>query len=119
MYTIPFQTTAWKDLPQTMHPGETGVARWQTKRYGDLRIRLVNYSANYKADHWCTLGHILLCLEGELTTEIQNGEPVVLTAGMSYEVSDNLSSHRSSTANGATLFIVDGGFLREEKNTNG
>jgi hypothetical protein len=112
MYSIPFQTTTWKDLPKTTHAGETGIATWQTKVYGDLRIRLVHYSANYKADHWCTLGHILYCLEGEMTTELQNGNTVVLSAGMSYEVSDNLSSHRSSTVKGATLFIVDGGFLR-------
>ena len=86
--------------------------------YGDLRIRLVQYSPNYKADHWCMLGHILFCLEGELITELRDGSSFMLKSGMSYQVSDDLSSHRSSTAKGATLFIVDGGFLRGEKNNN-
>ena len=112
MYNIPFHITSWKDLPETTHPGETGVATWRTKKYGDLRIRQVRYSENYKADHWCQLGHILYCLEGELVTEMENGQKFTLKEGMSYEVSDNLSSHKSSTAKGATLFIVDGGFLK-------
>jgi len=115
MYTIPFHTTSWKDIPETMHAGESGVAYWRTQSYGDLRIRLVRYSENYKADHWCTLGHILFCTEGELDTELQDGHSVRLTAGMSYQVSDGLSAHRSSTKKGATLFIIDGGFLRGEE----
>lgn len=118
MYTIPFQTTNWNELPAVRHPGETGFATWRTMQYGDLRIRLVHYSANYLADHWCKLGHILLCMEGEVTTELQSGGSVVLVPGMSYQVSDNLSSHRTSTRNGATLFIMDGGFLKGNPGAN-
>ena len=112
MHTIPFQTTVWKDLPEERQLGETGFASSRTLSYGDLRIRLVQYSQNYRADHWCKKGHILYCMEGEMTTELEGGPTVLLKAGMSYQVSDEASSHRSSTKNGATLFIVDGGFLR-------
>lgn len=108
---IPFQTIDWLQIPATDHPGEIGTARWRTQQYGDLRIRMVEYSPGYKADHWCQKGHILFCLEGELITELQDGSEYVLRKGMSYHVSDDKSSHRSYTASGATLFIVDGGFL--------
>lgn len=85
-------------------------------QWGDLRVRVVEYSAGYKADHWCTKGHILFCLEGEITTELKDGRQFVLKEGMSYQVSDDVSAHRSSTTTGAKLFIVDGGFLKIEKN---
>jgi hypothetical protein len=110
-----FHTTDWSCITATEHAGETGMAWWRTLKFGDLRIRLVEYSAGYKADHWCTRGHILLCLEGELLTELQDGREFILHAGMSYQVSDDVSAHRSSTATGARLFIVDGGFLTIEK----
>ncbi len=112
MYHIPFQTTDWNNVPAVRHAGESGFATWRTIQYGDLRIRFVEYSENYTADHWCKLGHILLCMEGEMTTEIAGQQAVVLKAGMSYQVSDDLSSHRTSTKKGAKLFIVDGGFLK-------
>jgi len=111
---IPFHTADWSGIPPTEHAGETGMAWWRTLQFGDLRIRLVEYSAGYAANHWCTRGHILFCLEGELLTELQNGQVFKLSAGMSYHVSDDVSSHRSSTITGAKLFIVDGGFLRIE-----
>lgn len=119
MYHIPFQTTNWMDLPPEHKPGETGHATWRTVNYGDLRVRLVHYSENYLADHWCKLGHIFLCLEGEVTTELGDGRSVVLKAGMSYQVSDDLSSHRTSTTRGAKMFIVDGGFLKGPKSGTG
>lgn len=112
---IPFQTTDWSRIAATEHAGESGMAWWRTLMYGDLRVRLVEYSAGYKADHWCAAGHILFCLEGELVTELQDGRQFTLKAGMSYQVSDNMGAHRSITATGARLFIVDGGFLKIEK----
>ncbi len=113
MAEILFTTTDWNALPATRHPGETGFALWKTIQYQGLRIRLVEYSPDYLADHWCEKGHILLCLEGEMLTELSTGEQFTLTKNMSYQVSDALSSHRSSTKTGAKLFIVDGDFLRE------
>ncbi|MBL7865066.1 MAG: DHCW motif cupin fold protein [Cyclobacteriaceae bacterium] len=115
MNPIPFQTTDWMSLPEEKNNGTTGFSSSRTLHYGDLRIRLVKYSANYLADHWCKRGHILYCMEGELTTELEHGQTVTLRAGMSYQVSDDMSSHRSSTLHGATLFIVDGGFLGTNK----
>ena len=70
-------------------------------------MRIVEYSENYLADHWCSKGHILLCLEGELHTELDDGRSFTLTAGMSYQVADQAEAHRSSTSKGAKLFIVD------------
>ncbi len=50
---------------------------------------------------------MLLCLEGELHTELQDGRVFTLTPGMSYQVADNAEPHRSYTELGARLFIVD------------
>jgi hypothetical protein len=108
---IPFQVTDWAQIPATEHPGETGTAYWRTLQLGNLRVRMVEYSAGYKADHWCQKGHLLFVTEGELLTELADGQTFRMTPGMSYEVSDELSSHRSSTEHGAQLIIVDGGFL--------
>lgn len=115
MQPIPFEITDWKAVDTSIHPGETGTAIWKTITYGDLRIRMVEYSAGYKADHWCDLGHILFCLKGELISELSDGSTQRLRAGMSYQVSDNMSRHRSYTETGATLFIVDGEFLAHKR----
>lgn len=104
---IPFGTTDWNQVERTEHQGETGIAFWRTCRFGDLRVRMVDYTPGYLADHWCVKGHILLCLEGELHTELEDGRTFVLTPGMSYQVADNAEAHRSSTAVGAKLFVVD------------
>lgn len=104
---IPFGTTDWHQIAATEHPGETGVAHWRTQQFGALRVRMVDYSPGYLADHWCHKGHILLCLEGELHTELEDGRRFVMTAGMSYQVADGAEAHRSSTVTGARLFIVD------------
>ena len=109
---IPFQTIDWANIPKTEHKGETGVAYWQTMQFQGLRIRLVEYSAGYLADHWCKKGHIVHCLEGEVVSELEDGAKSVLTKGMSYVVSDDLSSHRSVTENGVKLMIIDGDFLK-------
>jgi hypothetical protein len=108
---IPFQTTDWEKVPVTEHKGETGMAYWKTIQYGDLRIRMVEYSPNYKADHWCEKGHIIYCVEGEMTTILADGSLHQLRKGMSYQVSDGLSSHCSQTEHGVRLLILDGAFL--------
>ncbi len=109
---IPFQTIDWSKIPKTEHKGETGVAYWQTLQLAGLRIRIVEYSAGYVADHWCKKGHIVHCLEGEVINEQIEGASSVLTPGISYVVSDDLSSHRSVTKTGAKLMIIDGDFLK-------
>ena len=97
MSGIPFGTTDWSEVPVTEHPGETGVATWRTREFGGIRVRMVEYSAGYLADHWCEKGHILLCLDGELDTELADGRTITLTPGMSYQVADGAEPHRSRT----------------------
>lgn len=104
---IPFATTDWSTVAVTEHKGEAGVAHWRTQQFGDIRVRMVEYSPGYRADHWCSKGHILLCLDGELHTELADGRKFALTPGVSYQVADNAEPHRSSTITGARLFIVD------------
>jgi hypothetical protein len=104
---IPFGTTDWSTVEPTEHAGKTGVARWRTQHFGTIRVRMVEYSAGYRADHWCKKGHILLCVAGELETELADGRRFRLEPGMSYQVADGAEPHRSSTQTGATLFIVD------------
>ena len=104
---IPFGTTDWSRLEATEHTGETGFAYWRTQMFGDIRVRMVEYSRDYLADHWCNKGHILLCIDGELDTELADGRRFTLKPGMSYQVADNDAPHRSSTTVGAKLFIVD------------
>jgi len=104
---IPFNIIQWSDVESVEYQGQTGTALWRTKTFGDIRIRMLEYSPGYSADHWCSKGHIILCLEGELITELADGQKFILTSGMSYQVSDNAEAHRSSTLHGAKLFVVD------------
>lgn len=104
---FPLATIDWSRIEPTVHPGERGTAYWRTQHVGDIRLRIVEYTPGYRADHWCTKGHIVYCLSGEIDSEIQGGRTFKLTAGMSYQVADNAEPHRSSTAIGAKLFIVD------------
>ncbi|PKP40629.1 MAG: hypothetical protein CVT95_13370 [Bacteroidetes bacterium HGW-Bacteroidetes-12] len=110
---IPFQTIDWTSIPKTEHKGENGIAYWQTMQYEGLRIRLVEYSKGYIADHWCAKGHIVHCLEGDFVSELNDGSKSILTKGMSYVVTDDLSSHRSTSVNGVKLLIIDGEFLMQ------
>ena len=103
-----FEVVDWAGEPATEHSGDGGVAWWRTRMIGDVRVRLVEYSPGYVADHWCDRGHILFVVEGELTTELRDGRKFHLTPGMSYQVSDSGdAAHRSTSDSGAKLFIVD------------
>jgi hypothetical protein len=104
---VPFCTTDWAAVPRTEHPGESGMAYWRTLEAGNIRVRIVEYSPGYLADHWCERGHVLLVLEGELVTELKDGRSVTLKPGTSYQVADKAAPHRSRTQTGAKLFIVD------------
>jgi quercetin dioxygenase-like cupin family protein len=107
MSDIPFGVTDWAQIEPEEHKGERGSAFWRTQQFGSIRVRTVEYTPGYLADHWCLKGHILLCTEGELHTELNDGRTFTLRAGMSYQVADNAQAHRSHTAVGARLFIVD------------
>jgi len=104
---VPFQVPDWSKIEPVEHAGETGVATWRTVELGNIRVRKVEYHPGYLADHWCSRGHVLVVLEGELVTELQDGRRFTMTAGMSYQVAEGAEPHRSSTQHGASLFIVD------------
>lgn len=107
MEGIPFGTTDWTSVERTEHAGDAGRAYWRTRDFGGIRVRMVEYTPGYVANHWCVKGHILLCLEGALHTELADGRTFTLTPGMSYQVADDAEPHRSRTDVGAKLFIVD------------
>lgn len=120
--SFPFSVTDWAQIEPTLHPGEHGVATWRTRTFGDIRVRMVDYSPGYVADHWCQKGHVVLCVAGELITDLKDANPhphaphadapdairsITLTPGMSYQVADNAEPHRSRSPRGCRLFIVD------------
>jgi hypothetical protein len=107
MSGIPFATVDWATVERTEHGGATGHATWRTRHFGEIRVRMVEYSPGYLADHWCQKGHVLLVLAGELETELADGRVFKMGPGASYQVADGAEAHRSRTRDGATLFIVD------------
>lgn len=105
--SFPFTTLDWSSVPKEKHAGETGTAYWQVQLVNDIRVRIVEYSSGYKADHWCRKGHLILCLEGEMETELEDGRVLKLKSGMCYFTGDENEAHRSSTGPGCKLYIVD------------
>ena len=104
---FPFQTVNWTGIEAEEHSGATGAAYWKIFRMGEIRIRMVEYSANYLANHWCNKGHIIYCIAGEMTTKLQDGREFILSAGMTYHVGDNSNAHSSRSTKGCRLFIID------------
>ena len=104
---VPYTTTDWSAIAPVEHPGETGTSFWRTFEAGNLRVRIVDFSAGYLADHWCPRGHVVLVMEGEITSELSDGTRTLMKPGISYQVSDDVAPHRSSTKTGARVFIVD------------
>jgi hypothetical protein len=111
MSHIPYSNVDWKRIPKTKLKGEKGTVISKTIHYPGFKIRIVEYSDEYLADHWCRKGHIVHCLEGELINEHENGDKFILKKGMTYVVSDGMSSHRSKTKKKVKLLIIDGDFL--------
>jgi hypothetical protein len=105
--SFPFQTINWSLVPKEEHKGDTGIAYWQIQQMNNIRVRMVEYTPGYLADHWCSKGHIILCIEGEMDTELKDGRIMKLTNGMCYFVGDDNEAHRTSTVTGCKLFIVD------------
>jgi hypothetical protein len=112
MNAINFETIDWQNIDKLTFEGLKGSSTWQTKQYNGLRLRIVEYSEGYIADHWCKKGHIVHCIEGSFVSELDNGEQFFLNKGMTYIVSDNLSNHRSICEKGVKLLIIDGDFLQ-------
>lgn len=102
-----FELTDWTQVKRTEHKGERGLAYWKTRNFGDVRVRVVEYTPDYSTDHWCSKGHVVFCIDGQLNVELKDGRRFTLTPGASFQVGDQGGAHRSSTATGAKLFIVD------------
>lgn len=107
MIPLGMSITDWSQVPTTEHPGDKGHATWKTQTFNDIRVRMVEYSPGYVANHWCLKGHVLLCMSGYLNIELGDGAKLRLNAGQSYHVGDGEPPHRSSAPQGAHLFIVD------------
>jgi mannose-6-phosphate isomerase class I len=112
MLNIPFTLIDWNMVDASAQAGLQGTVKSQSVHFPGLRIRIVQYDQGYLADHWCQKGHIVHCLEGEVVSEQENGEKFLLKKGMTYIVSDNMSSHRSRAEQKVILLIVDGDFLK-------
>jgi len=105
---IPTGVADWMTLPPSSQPGQSGNATVRTRQLGDIQVRLIHYSADYVADHWCTKGHIVFVVSGEVLIEHQCGRTFSLKQGMTYHVSDqDGDGHRLSSEAGASLFIVE------------
>jgi quercetin dioxygenase-like cupin family protein len=105
---VPFTVTDWEKLPAVEHKGETGTSFWRTFEAGNLRARIVDYSPEFRSDHWCPRGHVLYVLSGEVSIALKDGREFVLTAGMSFQAeNDAVHPHLAWSNSGARVFLVD------------
>lgn len=104
---FPFCVTDWSQVERTEHRGETGTSFWHTRMFGEVRVRIMEYSADYRTGYWCSKGHVFYCLEGELEIELEDGRRFVLTPGKSFQVADGAERHRNYSRDGAKFFVVD------------
>ncbi len=105
---VPFTITDWKNIETIEHKGESGTSFWLVFEKGNIRVRMVEYSPGFKSDHYCSRGHILLVLEGELYIKLKDGQTFLFVQGMSFQAEDDETNpHLAYTKNGAKVFIVD------------
>ena len=105
---VPFEVTDWGQMTLVEHPGEKGASQWRTFQKGNIRVRMVEYLPGFWSDHWCSRGHVLLVLEGELTIQLKDGREFVMKPGTSFQAEDNEAyPHLAYTEKGAKVFIVD------------
>lgn len=97
----------WKNIPGEKINGENGFAMIKTQTLGSIKIRYVEYSTNYIADHWCDKGHIVYIIQGELMIEHKDNSIHSLISGMSYLIGDNTLSHKVKSTTGAKILIID------------
>jgi quercetin dioxygenase-like cupin family protein len=105
---VPFAVTDWNRVSAIEHKGRAGTSFWRSFEEGCLRVRVVDYSPGFEADHWCPRGHILYVLEGELRIALKSGAVHKLGRGMSFAAgNDESDPHLASSPSGARVFIVD------------
>lgn len=104
----PYSVIDWDNIPIEKQPGEKGFAWSRTFKAENIRIVLVEYSPDFKADHWCCRGHVLHLLDGEMSIELKDGSMISLIKGMSCCLSDHNSiAHKPFTGKGALLLVID------------
>lgn len=101
------QLIEWEKVLSEKIIDKNGFAISKTQMIDGIRIRLVEYSVGYFADHWCEKGHIIFVVEGELIIEHKDHSTCTVTKGMSYLVGDNSLTHRAKSISGAKVFVVD------------
>ena len=104
---VPFTTISWENQRAITVPGETGFAIVKAVQAGEICLRLVEFTPGYRADHWCSKGHVVFVLSGSLSTVLRDGRAFEAVAGSSFHVGDEEDHHLVETSNGATVFIVD------------
>ncbi len=105
---VPFTFTDWSQVEAVEHLGETGTSYWWVYEQGGMRVRVVEYSPGYRADHWCGRGHVLFMLEGELSIELRDGRRITMTPATSFQAGDDEDNpHLAFTETGAKVLIVD------------
>ena len=97
----------WDSIPTQKIDGETGFCTIKTKTLGEIKIRHIEYSANYSADHWCDKGHIVFIIDGELKIEHKDNSIHTLQGGMTYLIGDNTLAHQAKSKLGAKALIID------------
>ncbi len=105
--SFPFSITDFSAIEPEIKNGTTGFAEWRTFYRDAVRVRKVIYSPGYLADHWCSKGHIIYCIEGSMETELGDGTKHLLSKGLIYTVGDNSDVHRTYSDEGCVLLIVD------------
>ena len=109
---IPFTVTDWTLLPPVDEKGITGLASIKTVNLGDIILRQIEYSSNYEADHFCQKGHIVYCISGSIQIQLSDNSIHTIATGNTFQVSDDASSHKLYSKEGAKVFVTDGNFLK-------
>jgi quercetin dioxygenase-like cupin family protein len=105
---VPFTVTDFQSIAPVEHEGETGTSFWRVFESGNVRARVVDYSAGYRSDHWCPRGHVFYVLEGEFGVVLKDGRNFRLGPGMSFAAGDDEANpHLGYSEKGARVFIVD------------
>jgi hypothetical protein len=107
MEHLPLEATDWGSVEEERQPGATGHAISKTRSYADVRVRFIEYTPGYLADHWCSKAHVIYCIAGEISIELDNGHRLNVRKGMSLATEQDGTRHRLSSDIGAVIFVVD------------
>ena len=101
-------STDWSSLVSESVEGLSGNSRSKSIKYGNIRMRTMEYSPGFEADHWCPRGHIIFVLEGEITIKLKDETEQKISKGMSFICGDNETNpHMVYSKKGAFVIIID------------